>query len=100
MTRPVAGTTAATPSFGRRDPDARGYFGQYGGGFVPETLVAPVEELRVAYFDARDDSGFQERLSTLLDHYVGRPTPLYEACLLYTSPSPRDRTRSRMPSSA
>jgi tryptophan synthase beta chain len=79
MTRPVAGTTAATPSFGRRDPDARGYFGQYGGGFVPETLVAPVEELRVAYFDARDDSGFQERLSTLLDHYVGRPTPLYEA---------------------
>jgi tryptophan synthase beta subunit len=38
-----------------------------------------VEELRVAYFDARDDSGFQERLSTLLDHYVGRPTPLYEA---------------------
>ena len=79
MTRTVAGTTAATPSFGRRDPDARGYFGEYGGSFVPETLVAPVEELRVAYLDARDDSVFQERLSTLLDRYVGRPTPLYEA---------------------
>ena len=79
MTRTVAGTTAATPSFGRRDPDSRGYFGEYGGGFVPETLVAPVEELRVAYFEARDDSAFQERLLTLLDHYVGRPTPLYEA---------------------
>ena len=37
----------------RRDPDARGYFGEFGGRFVPETLVAPVEALERAYFDAR-----------------------------------------------
>jgi len=39
--------------FGRRDPDARGYYGAYGGRFVPETLVAPVEALEAAYFEAR-----------------------------------------------
>ena len=43
------------PSFGRRDPDIRGYFGVYGGRFVPETLVAPIEELQAAYFSARTD---------------------------------------------
>jgi hypothetical protein len=37
------------PSFGRRDPDARGYYGEFGGRFVPETLVAPVEELAEAW---------------------------------------------------
>ena len=41
------------PVFGRRDPDARGYFGEFGGRFVPETLVAPVEELEAAYLAAR-----------------------------------------------
>ena len=41
------------PAFGHRDPDARGYYGDYGGRFVPETLVAPVAELERAYFDAR-----------------------------------------------
>ena len=46
-------------SFGRRDPDARGYYGAYGGRFVPETLVAPVEELERAYFAARDDAAFR-----------------------------------------
>ena len=45
------------PSFGHRDPDARGYYGAYGGRFVPETLVAPVEELERAYFAARADDG-------------------------------------------
>ena len=64
---------------GRRDPDERGYFGAYGGGFVPETLVAPVEELRAAYFAARTDEQFQAELATLLERYVGRPTPVYEA---------------------
>jgi tryptophan synthase beta chain len=64
--------------FGRRDPDARGYFGQYGGRFVPETLVAPIEELTAGYLAARADDGFQEELAHLLKHYVGRPTPLYE----------------------
>jgi tryptophan synthase beta chain len=63
----------------RRDPDARGYFGAYGGRFVPETLVAPIEELEAAYLAARDDPSFQKELTRLLVHYVGRPTPLYEA---------------------
>ena len=66
------------PAFGKRDPDARGYFGDYGGRFVPETLVAPIEELTQGYLTARADASFGEELSTLLHHYVGRPTPLYE----------------------
>jgi tryptophan synthase beta chain len=70
---------AAGPSFGRHDPDARGYFGEYGGRFVPETLVAPVEMLRAAYFEARQDADFVAELTHLLETYVGRPTPLYEA---------------------
>ena len=67
------------PSFGHRDPDARGYYGAYGGRFVPETLVAPVEELERAYFAARTDAAFLATLGGLLRDYVGRPTPLYEA---------------------
>ena len=67
------------PSFGQRDPDARGYYGAYGGRFVPETLMAPVEELRRAYFEARTDPAFRETLARLLRDYVGRATPLYEA---------------------
>ena len=63
----------------RRDPDARGYFGAFGGRFVPETLVEPVEALERAYFAARDDPGFQAELSRLLKDYVGRPTPISEA---------------------
>ena len=66
-------------SFGQRDPDARGYYGAYGGRFVPETLVAPVEELERAYFAARQDPDFRSKLEDLLRDYVGRPTPLYEA---------------------
>src|ERR1700704_5817185 len=62
-----------------RDPDARGYFGPFGGRFVPETLVEPVEELERAYFAARDDPGFKAELSRLLKDYVGRPTPISEA---------------------
>jgi tryptophan synthase beta chain len=66
----------------RRDPDARGYFGEFGGRFVPETLVEPVEALERAYFEAREDPGFKRELDRLLKHYVGRPTPLYEATRL------------------
>jgi tryptophan synthase beta chain len=66
----------------RRDPDARGYFGPFGGRFVPETLVEPVEELERAYFDVRDDAGFLDELNRLLRHYVGRPTPVYETSRL------------------
>src|SRR5471030_2380593 len=71
-----------TPVISRRDPDARGYFGEFGGRFVPETLVEPVEELERAYFAARDDPPFQAELDRLLKDYVGRPTPVYEATRL------------------
>ena len=70
--------TTERPLFGRRDPDSRGYFGAYGGRFVPETLVAPIEELTAGYLAARADAGFRNELDTLLKTYVGRPTPLYE----------------------
>ena len=65
--------------FGRRDPDARGYYGAYGGRYVPETLVAPIEALEAEYLRARQDPSFAEELSRLLTHYVGRPTPLWES---------------------
>jgi tryptophan synthase beta chain len=68
----------AAPVFGRRDPDARGYFGEFGGRYVPETLMAPVEALTAAYFEARTDPAFVAEFRALLASYVGRPTPLYE----------------------
>jgi len=71
-------TTTERAVFGRRDPDARGYFGSYGGRFVPETLVAPIEELTVGYLAARADAAFRDELDRLLTTYAGRPTPLYE----------------------
>ncbi len=67
------------PVFGRRDPDARGYFGEFGGRFVPETLVAPMDALAAAYFEARRDAAFIAEFEELLRQFVGRPTPLYEA---------------------
>jgi tryptophan synthase beta chain len=69
-------------TFGRRDPDARGYFGAFGGRYVPETLVAPIEELTAGYFAARADAAFQAELDRLLTQYAGRPTPLSEATRL------------------
>ena len=75
----------ADTRFGRRDPNARGYYGEYGGKFVPETLVAPVEELEQSYLDARKDENFLAELDRLLEHYVGRPTPIYETCRLRAS---------------
>jgi tryptophan synthase beta chain len=54
-------------------------FGPYGGRFVPETLIAALDELSAAWAEAREDGGFQAELSTLLRDYVGRPTPLYLA---------------------
>jgi len=71
--------------FGKRDPDARGYYGAYGGRFVPETLVAPIEELTEAYLTVREDESFCAELGQLLRDYVGRPTPLYEAKRLTAS---------------
>ena len=60
-------------------PDATGHFGQFGGMFVPETLMAPLQELSAAYEAARADPAFHDELNDLLTNYVGRPTPLYFA---------------------
>ena len=63
-------------------PDQRGRFGEYGGRFVPETLMAALEELEKAYRSAQEDAEFQAELASLLKHYAGRPTPLYHAANL------------------
>ena len=63
-------------------PDALGHWGKYGGRFVPETLMAPLEELTRAYIAAKDDQSFQSELSELLHNYAGRPTPLFYAARL------------------
>jgi tryptophan synthase beta chain len=60
-------------------PDQRGHFGPYGGRYVPEVLMAPIEELETAYLAARQDPAFQSELANLLHNYAGRPTPLYYA---------------------
>src|SRR5436189_3385220 len=60
-------------------PDASGHFGPYGGRFVPEVLMAPLEELEQAYLEASADPSFQAELTDLLTHYAGRPTQLYYA---------------------
>ena len=65
-------------------PDARGHFGPYGGRFVPETLMHPLEELTAAYQAAREDPEFHRELDELLRTYVGRPTPLFFARRLTT----------------
>ncbi|MDQ3687756.1 MAG: tryptophan synthase subunit beta [Acidobacteriota bacterium] len=66
-------TAAAT------QPDARGHWGPYGGRFVPETLMAPLEELTEAYDAARRDESFGKEFAALLKDYSGRPTPLCRA---------------------
>ena len=60
-------------------PDERGRFGEYGGRFVPETLMPALEELTEKYLQARDEPEFQAELQYYLREYVGRPTPLYHA---------------------
>jgi len=60
-------------------PDAGGHFGTYGGRFVPEVLMSPLEELERTFFEARQDPAFQAELDELLRTYAGRPTPLYFA---------------------
>ncbi|MEP7341308.1 MAG: tryptophan synthase subunit beta [Acidobacteriota bacterium] len=57
-------------------PDASGHFGQYGGSFVPETLMYALDELKAAYAEAKDDPSFQEEFHRLLRDFVGRPTPI------------------------
>lgn len=61
------------------EPNERGYWGEYGGRFVPETLVAPLDELTEGYLAIRDDAGFRAEFDALLKDFVGRPSPLYFA---------------------
>ena len=63
----------------RTGPDERGHFGAYGGRFVAETLMPLILDLEKAYRAARQDPSFQKELDYYLEHYVGRPSPLYYA---------------------
>jgi len=63
-------------------PDKRGYYGKYGGKFVPETLMPALDELEKAYAAAMADEGFTREFDRLCREYIGRPTPLYEAAQL------------------
>lgn len=60
-------------------PDKRGYFGRFGGRFVPETLVYALDELTKEYHRARRDQNFKKEMNFYLHNYAGRPTPLYYA---------------------
>jgi len=60
-------------------PDERGRFGEYGGRFAPETLLAALDELEAAFAEAWEDDAFRAELDALLATYVGRPTPVYHA---------------------
>ncbi len=63
-------------------PDARGRYGRYGGAYVPETLMYPLEELIAAYEEARLDPEFEREFLSILHNYVGRPTPIFHASRL------------------
>ena len=67
------------PNTFRGGPDERGHFGIYGGRFVAETLMPLILAVEAAYDEARADPGFQTELDDYLEHYVGRPSPLYFA---------------------
>ena len=62
-----------------KQPDSRGHFEQFGGKYVPETLIPAITELENLYYEIQNDADFQTELSSLLKHYSGRPTPLYHA---------------------
>lgn len=60
-------------------PSDKGYYGEFGGAFIPEMLYANVEELRSRYLEIMNESGFKQEFELLLKDYAGRPTPLYFA---------------------
>ena len=68
-----------TPNSFRTGPDEKGMFGIYGGRFVAETLMPLILQLEQAYKDAKADPSFKAEMDNLLEHYVGRPSPLYYA---------------------
>ncbi len=70
---------ANSPNSFRTGPDERGHFGIFGGRYVAETLMPLILELEQAYNAAKADPAFQNELDYLLEHYAGRPSPLYYA---------------------
>jgi len=58
-------------------PDEKGYFGEYGGSFIPPELQTVMDEITAEYLQIREDESFMSELSTLLKHYVGRPSPIF-----------------------
>lgn len=74
---PRASAAVAEPT--SHDPDARGHFGVFGGRYIPEALMAVIEEVTAAYEKARAEQSFLDELDRLQTHYAGRPSPLYEA---------------------
>jgi tryptophan synthase beta chain len=74
-----AGTDAATGVISFQAPDAQGYYGKFGGAYIPEMLYPNVEELRKRYLEIMHEASFQKEYHALLKDYVGRPTPLYMA---------------------
>jgi len=77
---PRASAALADPT--SHDPDIRGHFGVFGGRYVPEALMAVIEEVTAAYEKARTDQSFLDELDRLQTHYAGRPSPMYEAARL------------------
>ncbi|WP_068074206.1 tryptophan synthase subunit beta [Novosphingobium lentum] len=75
----TATTITAAPNSFRTQPDERGHFGQFGGRYVAETLMPLILELEREYNRAKADPAFTEQFNDLLEHYVGRPSPLYYA---------------------
>ena len=71
--------TDAVPNSYRTQPDDRGHFGDFGGRYVAETLMPNILALEQAYDEARKDPAFTDQFEDLLEHYVGRPSPLYFA---------------------
>ncbi|MBL7721720.1 MAG: tryptophan synthase subunit beta, partial [Chitinophagaceae bacterium] len=62
-----------------RQPNEQGYYGSFGGAYIPEMLHRNVDELRTRYLEIMQEEGFQKEFQQLLRDYVGRPTPLYFA---------------------
>ncbi|WP_407688054.1 tryptophan synthase subunit beta [Mycobacterium sp. HUMS_1102779] len=77
---PVMSAAISEPT--RHDPDPGGHFGVYGGRYLPEALMAVIEEVTAAYEKERVNPDFLDTLDDLQEHYTGRPSPLYEATRL------------------
>jgi tryptophan synthase beta chain len=67
------------PRITKSEPDEHGHWGKFGGRYVPETLVAPLDELTNEFMRAREDANFRDEFNQLLRDYCGRPTPLFHA---------------------